>query len=111
MGRRYLGLSAGDDSEGADFYIPRTRVPLFFEVKAHSGDPGFVDLGRTEVARAAEFANDRRGRWRILYVANVQFPALLTVYELDNPFSASAWRFYKEARGQGVRLLVSREGD
>jgi hypothetical protein len=111
LGRRYLGLSPGDDSEGADFYLPRARVPLFFEVKAHSGDPGFVDLGRTEVARAAEFANDRRGRWRILYVANVQFPDLLTLYELDNPFSASARRFFKEARGQGVRLLVSRESD
>lgn len=109
LGRRFLGLSVKLDDDGADFHIPRARIPLFYEVKAHTGDPGYVDLGPTQVARAAEFANDRHGRWRILYVTHVSNPALVAVHELDNPFSLRAQSSYRQARGQGVRFHMDRE--
>jgi len=109
LGRRYLGLAPGADDDGADFHIARSRIPLFYEVKAHAGDPGYVDLGPTQVARAAEFANDRHGRWRILYVTHVNNPALVTVHELDNPFSTRTQASYRQASGQGVRFYMDRE--
>lgn len=109
LGRRYLGLEPRADDEGADFHIPRSRIPLFYEVKAHTGDPGYVDLGPTQVARAAEFANDRHGRWRILYVTYVSNLALVTVHELDNPFSTRVQASYRQARGQGIRFYMDRE--
>lgn len=109
LGRRYLGLAPMGDDEGADFHMPRSRIPLFYEVKAHIGDPGYVDLEPTQVARAAEFANDRHGRWRILYVTHVSNPALVAVHELDNPFSTRAQASYRQAKGQGVRFYMDRE--
>lgn len=109
LGRRFLGLPPGSDEDGADFYIPRSRIPLYYEVKAHTGDPGYVDLGPSQVAKAAELANDRHGRWRILYVANVSNPASVTVHELDNPFSTTNQSKYRQAGGQGVRFHMNRE--
>ncbi|CAD5271512.1 conserved hypothetical protein [Bosea sp. 62] len=108
MGRRYLGLPATQDDDGFDFRIPRSRGAVHFEVKAHTGDPGYVDLERSQITAAASMAGESGPQWRILYVTHVRLPALVTVYELPNPFSPSSAAFYREQQRHGSRLVIKR---
>lgn len=108
FGRRYLALSPKQDDDGYDFHIPRSRGGLFFEVKAHTGDPGYVDLGRSQVAAATEYASERKGIWKILYVPFALNPSLISVHELGNPFSKENIGKYRPSGTQGVRLVVDR---
>lgn len=108
FGRRYLALSPRQDDEGYDFHVPRSRGGLFFEVKAHTGDPGYVDLGRSQVAAATQYANERGGVWKILYVSFALSPSLISVHELGNPFSRENIGKYRPSGTQGVRLVVDR---
>jgi len=66
MGRRFLALTVRQDEDGYDFEVPRTRGNLYYEVKAHEGDPGHVDLERSQVAAAVSYADEKKGRWHIL---------------------------------------------
>ena len=59
IGRRYLALPATQDDDGFDFRVPRTRGDLHFEVKAHEGDPGYVELERSQVAAAVALADEK----------------------------------------------------
>lgn len=108
IGRRYLALPVGADDDGFDFLVPRTRGPLMFEVKAHEGDPGYVELERSQVAAAVEHADGRRGIWSILYVAHATDPARVAVYELPNPFGKVGLNRFRPITHQGVRLLLDR---
>jgi hypothetical protein len=109
IGRIYLGRDPGTDTEGYDFHIPRVRGDVYFEVKAHTGDPGYVDLERSQIMSAASIASAKGGaRWGILYVANVRDPELITVHELPNPYAADSARFFREKQTGGVRLVVQR---
>ncbi len=109
MGRIYLGRDARDDTEGYDFHIPRVRGDIYFEVKAHVGDPGYIDLERSQIMSAAAVAAGRGGaRWGILYVANVRNPEAIAVHELPNPYAADGARYFREQQRGGVRLLVQR---
>lgn len=108
MGRRYLGLPATQDDDGFDFRIPRSRGAVHFEVKAHTGDPGYVDLERSQITAAASMAGETGPQWRILYVTHVRTPALVTVYELPNPFAPSSAAFYREQQRHGSRLVIKR---
>jgi hypothetical protein len=76
MGRSFLCLPSMQDEEGYDFAVPRSRGGLHFEVKAHTGDPGYVDLERSQVAAAVQFADEKHGVWKILYVSFVLDPSL-----------------------------------
>lgn len=109
MGRSFLCLPARQDEEGYDFCIPRSRGGLFFEVKAHIGDPGYVDLERSQVAAAVQFADEKRGIWKILYVTHVLDPSLITVHELSNPFSEKSMDLYRPSSRQGIRLLIDKK--
>lgn len=108
LGRRYLGLLLVPDG-GFDFRVPRWRGGLHYEVKAHTGDPGHVDLEGSQVEAAVHFADEKAGSWRILYVANVLDPNLITVHELANPFSEGNMRMFRPSNRQGVRLLIDRQ--
>jgi hypothetical protein len=108
IGRRYLALPAKQDDDGFDFMVPRTRGNLCFEVKAHEGDPGYVELERSQVSSAVAMADERKGKWRILYVAYATSPDRVTVYELPNPYSQSGIEFFRPSNKQGVRLIVER---
>lgn len=109
MGRRYLGRSVGLDDDGFDFRIPRFRGEVCFEVKAHTGDPGYVDLERSQVLAAASMAQEVGSRrWGILYVTNVDDPARVAVHELPNPYSAAGAPFFRERLRSGVRLMIQR---
>lgn len=105
-GRRYLGLAALDD-QGFDFKVSDSRGFIHYEVKAHSGDPGYVDLERSQVAAAASMRGEGANRWRILYVANAR-SASLAVYELPNPYSDESAKLFRDSHNQGVRLAVRR---
>jgi hypothetical protein len=91
-----------------DFKVPRTRGALCYEVKAHTGDPGYIDLERSQVAAAASMASEKRGRWRVLYVSNVRDPDLVTVSELPNLFSEAGKVYFREGQHQAVRLKLRR---
>ena len=110
LGRRYLGLMLVQDG-GFDFRVPRWRGGLHYEVKSHTGDPGHIDLERSQVEAAVQFANEKDGIWRILYVANVLDPDLIAVHELPNPFSEGNMRLFRPSNRQGVRLLIDRQCD
>ena len=109
MGRRYLGLAATGDDDGYDFHVPRSRGPdLFFEVKAHAGDPGYIDLERSQVAAAISMADGRAGVWSVLYVPFVRNPSLITVQELVNPFTIENRILYRQSGKQATRLEMKR---
>lgn len=112
MGRRFLGLPAMDDSDGYDFHVRRSKGPdLYFEVKAHTGDPGFVDLERSQVEAALSFADETRGIWRILYVTHVKDPDLISVHELCNPFGEAGRRLFRQRGREAVRLEMRRSDE
>jgi hypothetical protein len=109
MGRIYLGRSPGIDEEGFDFHIPRHRGDIFFEVKAHTGDPGYVDLERSQIMAAASVASAKgAARWGILYVTHVRDPDLIAVHELPNPYATDGAKFFREKQRGGVRLVIQR---
>ncbi|WP_342251247.1 ATP-binding protein [Sphingomonas sp. OTU376] len=108
LGRRFLCLGIVQD-RGYDFHVPRSRGGLYFEVKAHIGDPGHIDLERSQVEAAVQFADEKSGIWKILYISNVLDHRLITVHELANPFSEGNMRLFRPSNRQGVRLLVDRE--
>lgn len=108
LGRRFLCLGLVQDG-GYDFHVPRSRGGLYFEVKAHIGDPGYVDLERSQVEAAAQYADEKGGTWKILYISDVLDPDQITVHELANPFSEGNMRLYRPSGRQGVRLLIDRK--
>lgn len=107
IGRRYLCLKTIVDC-GYDFHIPRSRGGLYYEVKGHTGDPKYIDLERSQVEAAVQFADERHGVWKILYVSHVLDPNAITVHELANPFSEGNMRLFRPSSRQGVRLLIDR---
>lgn len=110
IGRRYLGRSVGLDDDGFNFRIPRFLGEVCFEVKAHTGDPGYVDLERSQVIAAASMAEEVGSRrWGILYVTNVKDPALIAVHELPNPYSKAGGAFFRERQRSGVRLMIQKK--
>jgi hypothetical protein len=106
MGRRYLGLPSVDD-QGFDFKVSDARGFVHYEVKAHSGDPGYLDLERSQVAAAVSMRGEGTNRWRILYVANARSTSV-TVHELPNPYTEEAAKLFRDSHSQGVRLAVQR---
>lgn len=107
IGRRYLCLKTIIDG-GYDFHVPRSRGGLYYEVKGHTSDPKYIDLERSQVEAAVQFADERNGVWKILYISHVLDPNLITVHELANPFSEGNMRLFRPSSRQGVRLLIDR---
>jgi hypothetical protein len=108
LGRRFLCIGIVPD-RGYDFYVPRSRGGLYYEVKAHSGDPGHVDLERSQVEAAVQYSDEKSGVWRILYISHVLDPNHITVHELANPFAEGNMRLFRSSNRQGVRLLIDRQ--
>jgi hypothetical protein len=76
-------------------------------VKAHTGDPGYVDLERSQVAAAVQFADEKHGVWKILYASFVLDPSLRS--ELVNPFSEGSMDLFRPSSRQGIRLLIDKK--
>lgn len=109
MGRQFLGLSPMGDNDGFDFHVRRSKGPdLYYEVKAHTGDPGYVDLERSQVQAALTFADEKVGIWRILYVPFVREPDLISVQELCNPYGNEGKHLFRQSGRESVRLEMRR---
>jgi hypothetical protein len=109
LGRRYLGLPVGNDSAGCDFHVKRSRIPdMLYEVKASSGDPGFIDLERSQIETAARLAAEDEAIWHVLYVTNVRSPSLIAVHVLPNPFSVEGRKVLKPVGPQAIRFDFAR---
>ncbi|WP_340523886.1 hypothetical protein [Cupriavidus necator] len=104
MGRRYQGLAPLDD-QGFDFKVSDAKGTIHYEVKAHTGDPGYVELERSQVTEAVSMRNEGGNRWRILYVAYVRTGAV-TVLELPNPYTSHTASLFRESHRQGVRFAI-----
>ncbi|MBI3748369.1 MAG: DUF3883 domain-containing protein [Chloroflexi bacterium] len=85
----------GDDGVGYDFDVIGGRSPLYFEVKAHTADPGDFDLSEPEVEFA--LSKSRGSSYRILYIPYVGMPEDRTIFVLPNPLSPRAREFYRVA--------------
>ena len=107
MGRRYLGLPTTED-QGFDFKVSDSKGFVHYEVKAHSGDPGYVDLERSQVTAAVSMRGEGGNRWRILYVANARGSSV-AVYELPNPYTEGSAKLFRDSHRQGVRLAIRRD--
>ena len=62
-----------------------------------------------QVAAAVQFADEKRGVWKILYVCYVLDPSLITVYELANPFAEANMALFRPSSRQGIRLLIDKK--
>ena len=93
------------EDQGFDFRVSDGRGFVHYEVKAHTGDPGHVDLERSQVTAAVSMRGEGVNRWRILYVANVRTSGVV-VLELPNPYADESTRLFKDTHRQGVRLEI-----
>lgn len=107
LGRRFLCLPVLEE-QGFDFKVSDAKGFVHYEVKAHSGDPGYVDLERSQVTAAVSMRAEGGNRWRILYVPNAR-SSLVTVYELPNPYTDESAKLFRDTHRQGVRLAIRRE--
>jgi hypothetical protein len=107
LGRRFLCLTVIEE-QGFDFKVSDARGFIHYEVKANSGDPGYVDLERSQVTAAVSMRGEGGARWRILYVPNAR-SASVAVRELPNPYAEASAKLYRDTHRQGVRLAIRRE--
>jgi hypothetical protein len=106
LGRRFLCLPVIEE-QGFDFKVSDAKGFVHYEVKAHSGDPGYVDLERSQVTAAVAMRSEGGNRWRILYVSNAR-SASVTVHELPNPYTEESAKLFRNKHQQGVRLAIRR---
>jgi hypothetical protein len=97
----------GDDSLGYDFKLRYDDRWWYLEVKAHMGDPREFDLGETEVRKARDCARRKTEEYRILYVSNVEDPAVLHIEVLPNPLSDVHHDHFR-VMGEGLRYRFTR---
>ncbi|MEE7450194.1 hypothetical protein MRF4_21620 [Methylobacterium radiotolerans] len=107
LGRRFLCLPVVAE-QGFDFRVSDAKGFIHYEVKAHSGDPGYVDLERSQVTAAVSMRGEGGNRWRILYVSNAR-SASVAVHELPNPYTEESAKLFRDTHRQGVRLAIRRE--
>lgn len=107
LGRRFLCLPVVEE-QGFDFKVSDAKGFIHYEIKAHSGDPGYVDLERSQVTAAVSMRGEGGNRWRILYVPNAR-SALVAVHELPNPYTEESAKLFRDTHQRGVRLAIRRE--
>jgi hypothetical protein len=81
---RFFPGSKGDDSLGYDFCISVDGRRVMIEVKSHTGDQSYFDLGSTELDAAQE-ALERKEIYQIWVIRNLE--GELDIDHLPNPMS------------------------
>ena len=79
---KFFPGSKGDDNLGYDFCIPVDGRRIMIEVKSHTGDQSYFDLGSTELD-AAQQALETRETYQIWVIRNLE--GNLDIDHLPNP--------------------------
>ncbi|WP_322053055.1 sacsin N-terminal ATP-binding-like domain-containing protein [Paraburkholderia bannensis] len=95
--------SAGDDSLGYDFRVVTARHEYLYEVKSALDAGGEFELTARELEVAGSAREDRKRRYRILYVPFVFEPTRWSVMILPNPASAKTRDQFRVVRSGSVR--------
>jgi hypothetical protein len=94
---------AGDDSLGYDFRVVTTRHEYLYEVKSALDAGGEFELSARELEVAGSAREDRKRRYRILYVPFVFDPTRWMVMTLPNPVGIKTRDQFRVVRSGSVR--------
>ncbi len=94
---------AGDDSLGYDFRVVTARNEYLYEVKSALDAGGEFELTARELEVAGSAREDRKRRYRILYVPFVFDPTRWMVMTLPNPASTKTRDQFRVVRSGSVR--------
>jgi hypothetical protein len=95
--------SAGDDSLGYDFRVVTARHEYLYEVKSALDAGGEFELSARELEVAGSAREDRKRRYRILYVPFVFDPTRWMVMTLPNPVGIKTRDQFRVVRSGSVR--------
>lgn len=95
--------SAGDDSLGYDFRVVTARHEYLYEVKSALDVGGEFELSARELEVAGSAREDRKRRYRILYVPFVFDPTHWMVMTLPNPVGTKTRDQFRVVRSGSVR--------
>jgi len=82
--QKFYLASKGDDTLGYDFCIPDSGRNLFIEIKSHTGDQSYFELGSSELGAAQE-ALDSGDIYQVWVVRNLE--GGLDIDHLPNPMA------------------------
>lgn len=94
---------AGDDSLGYDFRVVTARHEYLYEVKSALDAGGEFELTARELEIAGSAREDRKRRYRILYVPFVFDPTRWMVMTLPNPAGSKTRDQFRVVRSGSVR--------
>lgn len=94
---------AGDDSLGYDFRVVTARHEYLYEVKSALDAGGEFELTARELEVAGSAREDRKRRYRILYVPFVFDPSRWNVMILPNPAGTKTRDQFRVVRSGSVR--------
>ena len=94
---------AGDDSLGYDFRVVTARHEYLYEVKSALDAGGEFELTARELEVAGSAREDRKRRYRILYVPFVFDPTRWMVMTLPNPAGTKTRDQFRVVRSGSVR--------
>ncbi len=94
---------AGDDSTGYDFRVVTARHEYLYEVKSALDAGGEFELTARELEVAGSARDDRKRRYRILYVPFVFDPIRWMVLTLPNPAGLKTRDQFRVVRSGSVR--------
>lgn len=94
---------AGDDSLGYDFRVVTARHEYLYEVKSALDIGGEFELSARELEVAGSAREDRKRRYRILYVPFVFDPTRWMVMTLPNPVGTKTRDQFRVVRSGSVR--------
>jgi hypothetical protein len=95
--------AAGDDSLGYDFRVVNARHEYLYEVKSALDAGGEFELTARELEVAGSAREDRKRRYRILYVPFVFDPTRWLVMTLPNPAGTKTRDQFRVVRSGSVR--------
>lgn len=95
--------SVGDDSLGYDFRVVTARHEYLYEVKSALDSGGEFELSARELEVAGSAREDRKRRYRILYVPFVFDPNRWMVMTLPNPVGIKTRDQFRVVRSGSVR--------
>lgn len=104
---KFFPGSKGNDNLGYDFYIPVDGRKVMIEVKGHTGDQNFFELGSTELDAAQE-ALDTGVVYQIWVIRNME--GTLDIDRLSNPMAMENRKHFRFEVGR-VYYQIGKNGE